>query len=149
MKYQHTFSTRWADFDPNRHMRHTAYSDYAAEIRVRFFMEHHLSMEDFAHLHIGPILFKEETTYFKEIHIGEDINVNMELIAATKNMDRWQFRHQIFNQAGELSAEVKVQGAWIDLQKRKLTQLPEHIVLLLAEIPKSDNFEEIVSGKKN
>jgi len=149
MIYKHIFSTRWADFDPNRHMRHTAYSDYAAEIRVRFFMEHQLSMEDFARLHIGPILFKEETSYYKEIHIGEDISVNMELIAATKNMDRWQFRHQIFNEAGELSAEVKVHGAWIDLQKRKLTQLPDHIVLLLQQISKTDNFKEIIPGKKS
>jgi acyl-CoA thioester hydrolase len=39
MKFQITFNTKWSDFDPNRHMRHTAYNDYAAEVRVRFVFE--------------------------------------------------------------------------------------------------------------
>ncbi len=138
-----TFMTKWADFDPNRHMRHTAYSDYAAEIRVRFFQHYKLSMNDFARLQIGPIIFKEQTTYYKEINIGEDIEVDMELIRATKDLDRWEFLHKIYNENGDISAEVKVLGAWIDLRKRKLTKLPEEILNILKQIPKSDNFELI------
>jgi len=61
MKFEVKFNTKWSDFDPNRHMRHTAYNDYAAEVRVRFFQEHGLSINEFAKLNIGPILFKEET----------------------------------------------------------------------------------------
>nr|WP_299046804.1 thioesterase family protein [uncultured Polaribacter sp.] len=36
MNFEVSFNTKWSDFDPNRHMRHTAYNDYAAEVRVRF-----------------------------------------------------------------------------------------------------------------
>jgi len=146
-KFKLTFKTKWADFDPNRHMRHTAYSDYAAEIRVRFFQQHHLSMNDFARLQIGPVIFKEQTSYFKEIHIGEDIEVDMELIRATKDLDRWEFIHHIFNKNGDLSAEVKVFGAWIDLKKRKLTKLPAEILSILQDLPKSNQFE-LISNKK-
>lgn len=32
------FQVIWADMDPNRHMRHTAYNDYAAQLRVSFFL---------------------------------------------------------------------------------------------------------------
>ena len=32
MSYTLEFNTKWADFDANRHMRHTAYNDYAAEV---------------------------------------------------------------------------------------------------------------------
>jgi len=143
MSYKHTFSTKWADFDPNRHMRHTAYADYAAEVRTRFFLQHHLSLDDFARLHIGPVLFQEETTYFKEIRIGEDISVSMELIAASQNFERWQFRHYIYNQKGELSARVLAKGAWFDLQKRKLTALPDAILQVVKKIPVSDDFIRI------
>jgi acyl-CoA thioester hydrolase len=148
MSYKKTFTTRWADFDPNRHMRHTAYNDYAAEIRVRFFDECGLSINEFAKLHIGPVLFKEETSFFKEINLGEDIQVSMELEAASKQLERWQFVHHIYNQKGILAAEVKVYGAWIDLNKRKLTSLPEKYQKLIREVPKSKDFTEILLKDK-
>ena len=143
MKFQVTFNTKWSDFDPNRHMRHTAYNDYAAEVRVRFFQEHGLSINEFAKLNIGPILFKEETTFLKEIHIGENITVYMELEGVSKGIERWRFSHQIFNKDGMLSAEIKVYGAWIDLVKRKLTVPPPEFLKIFEELPKTENFIEI------
>lgn len=143
MKFQVTFKTKWSDFDPNRHMRHTAYNDYAAEVRVRFFQEHGLSINEFAKLNIGPILFKEETSFLKEIHIGENITVHMELEGVSKGIERWRFSHQIFNQNGILSAEIKVYGAWIDLVKRKLTVPPPKFLEIFNELPRTENFIEI------
>lgn len=143
MKFEVEFKTKWSDFDPNRHMRHTAYNDYAAEVRVRFFQEHGLSINEFAKLKIGPILFKEETSFFKEIHIGENINVHMELEGVSKGIERWRFNHQIYNKDGVLSAEIKVYGAWIDLYKRKLTVPPPEFVKIFEDLPKTENFKEI------
>ena len=143
MNFEVTFKTKWSDFDPNRHMRHTAYNDYAAEVRVRFFQEQGLSINEFAKLNIGPILFKEETSFYKEIHIGENITVKMELEGVSKGIERWRFNHQIFNQDGVLSAEIKVYGAWIDLVKRKLTSPPAKFVKIFEELPKTKNFKEI------
>jgi len=143
MTYQHHFTTKWADFDPNRHMRHSAYVDYTAEIRVRFFAKHGLSMDEFIKLNIGPILFKEETTFFKEINIGEDIDVDMTLEAASANFERWRFTHRVFNSKGKLAAEVKVYGAWINLIKRELTRPPEVLINVFKDLPKSEHFEVI------
>ncbi|WP_298368257.1 acyl-CoA thioesterase [uncultured Lutibacter sp.] len=143
MKFEVTFNTKWSDFDPNRHMRHTAYNDYAAEVRVRYFQEHGLSINEFAKLNIGPILFKEETSFLKEIHIGENITVKMELEGVSKGIERWRFNHQIFNKDGILSAEIKVYGAWIDLMKRKLTSPPLEFVEIFKALPKTENFKEI------
>jgi len=143
MKFEVEFKTKWSDFDPNRHMRHTAYNDYAAEVRVRFFQEHGLSINEFAKLNIGPILFKEETSFFKEIHIGENINVHMELEGVSNGIERWRFNHQIYNKDGVLSAEIKVYGAWIDLYKRKLTVPPPEFVKIFEDLPKTENFKEI------
>jgi len=144
MNFEITFHTKWSDFDPNRHMRHTAYNDYAAEVRVRFFQEHGLSISEFAKLNIGPVLFKEETSFLKEIHIGENITVKMELEGVSKGIERWRFNHQIFNEKGKLSAEIKVYGAWIDLQKRKLTVPPAKFVKIFQDLPKTENFKEIL-----
>jgi len=148
MKFEVNFKTKWSDFDPNRHMRHTAYNDYAAEVRVRFFQKHGLSINEFAKLNIGPILFKEETSFYKEIHIGENINVHMELEGVSKGIERWRFNHQIFNAEGKLSAEIKVYGAWIDLLKRKLTAPPSTFVKIFENLPKTGDYTEILLKSK-
>ncbi len=149
MDFQITFNTKWSDFDPNRHMRHTAYNDYAAEVRVRFFQKQGLSINEFAKLNIGPVLFKEETSFFKEIHIGENITVKMELEGVSKGIERWRFNHQIFNEKGELAAEIKVYGAWIDLVKRKLTAPPQKFVTIFENLSKTSNFKEIELKNSN
>ncbi|NQV78480.1 MAG: thioesterase family protein [Lutibacter sp.] len=143
MNFEITFHTKWSDFDPNRHMRHTAYNDYAAEVRVRFFQEHGLTIKEFEKLNIGPILFKEETTFLKEIHIGENITVKMELEGVSKGIERWRLKHQILNESGILVAEIKVYGSWIDLTKRKLTAPPKKFETIFETLPKSPNFIEI------
>ena len=144
MNFKVTFTTKWADFDPNRHMRHTAYNDYAAEVRVRYFRDQNFSIEEFTKHNIGPILFTEETSFRKEIHLGENITVDLKLSGLSKNEDRWKIIHQVFNEAGKLSAIIKVYGAWIDLTKRKLTIPPKEAQLLFDAAEKSENFEEIL-----
>ena len=66
-----TYRTRWADMDPNGHMRHSAYADYAADQRLVLLADWGYDIKEFAKLRLGPILFREETKFIKEIHIGE------------------------------------------------------------------------------
>ena len=148
MDFKITFKTKWADFDANRHMRHTAYNDYAAEVRVRYFKEHGMSIEDLAKENLGPILFKEETNFYKEIHIGEDITVNLALNALSSKLERWKLQHQIFNKAGKLAAQINVYGAWIDLEKRKLSAPSAKFKNLFFILNKIDDFEEIILKKQ-
>lgn len=144
MSFKVTFNTKWADFDPNRHMRHTAYNDYAAEVRVRYFAKNNFSINDFTKHNIGPILFTEETSFRKEIHLGENIIVNQKLAGLSKNNERWKLIHEVFNEAGQLAAIIKVYGAWIDLTKRKLAIPPKDAQHLFINAEKTDNFEEIL-----
>ena len=137
------FTTRWADFDPNRHMRHSAYNDYAAEVRLRYFKEFNVTMADFAKDNVGPILFEENTSFRREIHLGENITANLQLTGLSENGERWKIRHQIFNEAGKLSAEINVYGAWLDLTKRKLTSPPEKFKFLFTELEKTEDFKII------
>ena len=147
MSFKVTFHTKWSDFDPNRHMRHTAYNDYAAEVRVRYFRDQNFSIEEFTKYNLGPILFTEETSFRKEIHLGENISVDFKLSGLSKNGERWKITHQVFNEAGQLSAIIKVYGAWIDLTKRKLTTPPATAQHLFDTAEKSEDFEEIALKK--
>ena len=147
MSFQVSFATKWADFDPNRHMRHTAYNDYAAEVRVRYFAKNNFSIDEFTLHNLGPILFKEETSFRKEIHLGENITVNLKLQGLSENNERWKLVHEVYNQAGELSAVIKVYGAWIDLTKRKLRIPPVETKGMFAIAEKAEDFEIISLNK--
>jgi acyl-CoA thioester hydrolase len=149
MSYQVTFPTKWSDFDPNRHMRHTAYNEYAAEIRVRYFAEQNFSIVELTKHNLGLILFTEETSFRKEIHPGENITVNMKLSGLSANNERWKITHEVFNEAGNLSAVIKVYGAWIDLTKRKLTVPPNETKNLFLGAEKTEDFEEIILKTKS
>ena len=149
MTYQITFPTKWSDFDPNRHMRHTAYNEYAAEVRVRYFKSQNFSIDEFTKHNIGPILFEEYTSFRKEIHLGENISVTMKLNGLSKNGERWKITHEVFNEAGQLSAIIKVYGAWIDLSKRKLTTPPKEAQDLFINAERTADFEEIVLKSKS
>ena len=148
MKFEVTFPTIWANFDANAHMRHTAYNDYAAEIRSRFFTEQGFSLTEFAKHNIGPILFSENTNFYREIKLGENITANLIFIGASEKYERFKFKHQIIKENGVISAEISIYGAWMDLTKRKLTTPPQNMIDIFNKLDKATDFENIILKSK-
>jgi len=143
MSFTVNFTTRWADFDANVHMRHTAYNDYCAEARLRFFNKFGITIHDFAKEKVGPILFEENTKFLKEIHLGEDISVSLKISGLSGKGERWKVQHEVYNSKGDLSAIINVYGAWLDLVKRKLTVPPEKFQHIFNEAEKTEDYELI------
>ncbi|OGX81308.1 thioesterase family protein [Hymenobacter glacialis] len=130
-----TYRTRWADMDPNGHMRHSAYADYAADQRVVLLAKWGYGVARFAELRLGPILFREETKYLKEISIGEEIQVDGRLASAAADGSRWTIVHTIYKADGRVAATVTVDGAWLDLDRRKLTLPPPELAAAFSTMP--------------
>ena len=147
MSFKIEFKTKWSDFDANKHMRHTAYNDFAAEARLRFFIDKGYDLASFNKLQIGPILFQENTNFFREISIGEDIVVELAMKGYSQNGERWKIQHNIIKSDGVVAASIEVYGAWLDLKKRKLCEGPENMVHIFGELPRTADFEEIILKK--
>lgn len=133
----------WAQIDANRHLRHSAYADFCAQARSNMLKAVGLSLEEFAKNNIGPILFREELIYLREIHLDEFVTVEIEITKLDLNNGRFSFKHSIFKENGVKSAEVNIDGAWLDLNERRLTNISEGWYLLLEAIPKAENYLEI------
>lgn len=146
MNFDMTFRTRWADMDPNGHMRHSAYNDYAAHVRVSLFAHHGVSMQDLNQMRVGPVLFREETRFLKEFHLDDEFTVNCKIAAARPNGKIWMIRHEFFNHAGETAAIITVEGAWIDLDKRRVVSPPDVLKNIMNDLPKTDDFKELSSS---
>lgn len=142
-QYSKTYEATWADMDPNRHMRHSVYNDYAAQTRVDMFKDFGFSIEEFARMGLGPILFREETKFLKEIGLSEQITVNCALTQMRKDGSRWTFLHKIFKENGNKAAEIIVDGAWLNLKKRKLAAPNDKMLEVINKFPRSDDFEWI------
>src|SRR5690606_26067027 len=131
----------WAQLDPNRHLRHSAYADFCAQARSNMLKEVGLSLEEFAKRGIGPILFREELIYHREIGLDETISVIVELTKLNLLNFRFSFRHEIYKENGVKAATINVDGAWLNLAERKLTTIPQDWVSIVEQIPKSEDFQ--------
>ncbi len=143
--FSQTFQVRWADLDPNRHMRHTAFNDYATQVRTRFFYENGIDIDFFEENHCGVVLFREETLFFKEVGQNEDITIDMELAAISKDGGRFKIVQQVYKKNGQPAAQITVEGAWFDLVTRKLIQPPAQALAMVNRLVKTDDFQEVVT----
>ena len=131
----------WSQIDANMHLRHSAYADFAAQARLELLAFAGLSMETVAPLKLGPILFREELVYLREIRVHDHVIVTAEMTRCRPDGSRWSFRQEIYRKDGVKAAVVSVDGAWIDTEKRKLGTLPGELVrIFLEKIPRSDDF---------
>jgi len=79
--------------------------------------------------------------YFKESFLGAPITVSIEVSGLSDDGMLFMFEHNFYNHKGENLAYCEMQGAWIDLKARKLTGLPESLLELAQEFPKSESFK--------
>ena len=132
MPHSQTYTVRWAELDPNGHMRHSAYADFAADQRVHWLASLGFDVRRFAELRIGPILFREETKYLKELSGGEQIKVEGRLTGGTPDGSRWTIEHTISKADGRVAAIITVDGAWLNLDQRKLAVPPAELAEAMA-----------------
>lgn len=133
----------WSQIDANRHLRHSAYADFCAQARSNMLNQLGLSLDEFAKSKIGPILFREELIYYREVKLDEYIQVSTEISKYNTVNGRFSFRHNVIKSNGEIAATVQVDGAWLDLVTRKLSTLPESWKPILDKIPKTSDYQEI------
>ncbi len=136
-------SIRWADIDANRHLRHSVYYDFGAAARMKLLSERGLTTHKLEELHIGPILFREEAVFRREILLEDQITITVELYKCTEDFSRWSLRHTFLKEDGTLATTLNIDGAWIDMNLRKLAKPDEFIQKIFAEFPKSKDFEWI------
>lgn len=140
-KYIVPIQIRWSDIDQNRHLRHSAYYDYGAMVRMKYLNENGLTTEKMEALQVGPILFREEALFKREITLEDKITVDVEIRAAREDYSRWSLRHTFLKADGTIAAIINMDGAFLDLVKRKLTQPPDFVKEIFKSFQQSSDFE--------
>ena len=140
-EFSRTIQIRWSDPDPNFHIRHSVFYDWGAYARIEFFNEFGLTSQVMQELQIGPILFREECVFKKEIRPGYEIKMDVRLLRSRKDFSRWSFQHHFTKGDGTLCAVLTVDGAWLDVVKRKLASPPEKVNEIFNKMQKGEGFQ--------
>lgn len=140
MAYKKSVEIRWSDMDPNLHVRHSIYYDWGALCRISFLHEQGFTAEVVTQHQIGPILFREECVFKKEIRFDDKVEVNLMLLKCNKEAARWSMIHEIWKNETVLAAVITIDGAWIDLTKRKLGNPPQVVIDGFNLMPKAADF---------
>ena len=134
-------SIRWSDLDPNFHLRHSAYYDFGAQHRIEILSQEGLTMQVMQEQHFGPIAFREECVFRKEIHLGDKIVISTKIGKMRADASRWTIVHDFHNQDGVLCAKITIDGAWMDTKLRKLAvPTPAMALQVMNAIPKTEDF---------
>jgi acyl-CoA thioester hydrolase len=134
-------SIRWADLDPNFHMRHSVYYDFGAQHRMEILTQLGLSIKTMQEQHFGPIIFREECVFRKEIHLNDSITITTKIAKMNADASRWTIVHEFHNQENLLCSIITIDGAWMDTKLRKLALPTPKIALeIMSAIPKKEDF---------
>lgn len=142
-EFEKEISIRWADLDPNFHLRHSAYYDFCAQHRLEILDRVGLTLEWFQKEHFGPVLFREECIFRREILFSDRIVIATRLESTTPDNSRWTIKHQL-KKEGTLCATIIVDGAWMDTRLRKLARpVPDFIVTSMQKFPKDNDSNAV------
>lgn len=133
----------WSMVDANMHLRHSAYADFAAQARLELLDQLGFTTAKFKEYKIGPILFREELIYLKEVPPNDTITMTCELSKWNEAKGFWSFTQELFRSDGAKAAIIHVDGAWLDLTKRKLAVLPEELNRMFLTVDKTKDFVKV------
>jgi acyl-CoA thioester hydrolase len=143
--FEEPVAVRWSDLDANRHVRNTIFSEFATHARIRLLEAYGFSQTRFESLRFGPVMFREEIRYRRELVFGEDATVNVLFAGLSEDGSRWRVHQEVTRASGKVAASLTIDGAWIHLDRRKLVAPPPELLEVLQSLPRTRDFEVLRS----
>ena len=135
-QYEHSFQIRWSDVDPNGHLRGSIYLDFGDQTRIAYLMANGLDLRLMAKYKVGPVILNQHVNYLKEVHLGDSIRVNCVFHKMSDDFRKFGAKHEFFNNKGEKTCEVNMEGIWFSVATRKSIVPPEEISVILRKLEK-------------
>lgn len=92
---------------------------------------------------LGPVLFREECNFKKEIRFGDKVEIDLLLTSATTDFVKWSMEHQVRINDEITAATIRIDAAWMDTVKRKIASPPTLVKEIFQKIPRSTAFRWI------
>lgn len=139
------FEVRWTDLDGNRHVRNTAFSEYATHTRFRLLASHGFDQAQLETLRFGPVMMREEIRYRREVLFGDALVVNVRCAGLSPDSSQWRVHQDVLRSDGREAAVLTIQGGWIDLDQRNLIVPPAGLAAVLQALPRTRDYQDLPS----
>lgn len=101
---------RGSDLDANRHLRNTVFSEYATHTRFSLLASHGFSQTRFEALRFGPVMFREEIRYRREVLFGDAVAVNVLFGGLAVDGSQWKVVQEVHRSDGRQATVLTVLG---------------------------------------
>jgi acyl-CoA thioester hydrolase len=135
-------TVRWADLDPNGHVRHSVYYDYGAQARIMYMQQQGVGIGWLAQQGVGPVIFREEAKFRHELIFGDDLVIDTLLSGVSADHRKWSLRHRILR-GDQVCATLDLDGAWLDLKERRVVQPPQELAEKFESLARTEDFQII------
>lgn len=133
----------WFDLDSNRHMKNTAYMEKAIECRMRFFLTHGFSPDEFARRAVAFVVVADETRYARELFLGDRMRVELSCGGINAKGTRFLVVNRIFTEGGTLAYEIRSMLVWLDTNTRKSCAPPPELAALIGALARTDDYRAL------
>lgn len=140
--WERPYQIRWRDLDASGHVANSAYLDLCSDARFAFLSEAGFGPLRFAEHEVGPLVFRDEVTYFRELRLLDVVSVTLEIAGAAPDGSRWRLNQQIVRE-DEVATTLSSEGSWLNLRSRELTIPPADLAAALRTIPRTSDFIEL------
>ena len=147
--FEKTFHVGWAHVDFNGHLGNTSFLDLAVDVRMFFFAENGFSVSEFQRLRFGPVIMKDEITYFKEMYMLDKIRITFQNAGLSEDATRFRLRNDFFREDGKMAASLTTNGGWLGFDTRKLVVPPKKLANAMRNLARTEDFEVLRSSIKN
>jgi acyl-CoA thioester hydrolase len=143
-----SFRAGWGEMDYNGHMANTAYLDFAADARFRYFEACGFTAVDFERERIGPVVKRDVIEYRSEIRLQEEFTVALELAGISTDGSRFRLRNTFLKADDHIAAVVTTDAGWLSLERRRLTVPPQNLLSALDRLARTEDFEDLPSSMR-
>jgi acyl-CoA thioester hydrolase len=144
--FERTVHVSWAQVDPNRHLRNTAYIDAAVDVRLMYFATHGFDHDAFHRHGIGPIARSDHITYLREVPMFDTLRINIACAGRSTDGSRWVLRQEIRRGDGVLAARLDTSGGFLDLAARRLCLPPPPLLAALDALERIADYVVLPSS---
>ncbi len=116
---------RWSDLDANMHLANSSYMNFTSFARIQFLRHCGIKLSDLAKHRIGPAVLREEFSFFREAHEGQEVMISVAVTGNSENGEIFEFEHNLYDKlTGTHLAYSRVFGVWFSTVERKKTPPP-------------------------
>ena len=147
--FEKTFHVGWAHVDFNGHLGNTSFLNLAVDVRMFFFAENGFPVSEFQRRRFGPVIMKDEITYFKEMYMLDKIRITFQSAGLSEDATRFRLRNDFFREDGKLAASLTTIGGWLGFDTRKLVVPPKKLANAMKNLARTEDFEVLRSSIKD